>query len=189
MVGDLPNDSWGDSVNLRKKLTAGIFAGMLATSSALMTAAPASAYAYTGGKWSSSSIGVYMYPMSTKGTQSWTNARNNWTQATDVNFYAGAPGTNIALRETSNASVGWDGIAYTTTSGGYYQVPATGYLNTAYTNGYSYLTTTGVAAHELGHLVGLAHVNAAVLMNPTTPGRGSIYYVTTDEQAGVNRLY
>lgn len=172
----------------RKSLKATVIT-MIATLMILLSASGANAYVYNGGKWGSANITVYMYPMSSKSVSAWTAARDNWSQATDVNLYAGSPGSNITLNETYNANVTWDGIAYTSRSGGVFLSPANAYLNTRYTNGYTNIKTRGVAAHEIGHTIGLADVNYQTLMAGNTPLRGGIYYPTNDEITGINRLY
>jgi hypothetical protein len=66
------------------------------------------------------------------------------------------------------------------------------YLNYAFTKDYPGPEIQSVAAHELGHLAGLAHSSGCVLMNPDTGIRWEscgINLPRTDDVNGVNALY
>ncbi len=64
-------------------------------------------------------------------------------------------------------------------------------LNAAYTSGYSADKREGVAAHEVGHTLGLAHSSTCVLMNPTTPDRTNcgVFTPQQDDVDGVQAIY
>lgn len=65
------------------------------------------------------------------------------------------------------------------------------YLNYHYTQNYDSGKIQGVAAHELGHAVGLGHAGGCVLMVDNTPARSScgVTGPRSDDENGVNSLY
>jgi Matrixin len=128
-----------------------------------------------------------------------TNARTAWTetptqicictQVSDGSFHIEFMGVN-------NNSVNWDGISSiipSPTSNPYMFAYAE--MNKHFTDGYVAGARQSVAAHEIGHTLGLAHTNGAVLMNPYTlgtSGRWQAYGIkvpTQDEINGINYLY
>jgi predicted Zn-dependent protease len=166
----------------------------LAAALALAVGAPAQAYNLTGAHWSSVSSRPYqlviVYGGSTNAT-AWTNAASNWTSTpTKVVFNQTTSNASIQLSDQNNSSVSWDGLSSWSPATGTLS-SAIGYLNVYYTAGYSANTRKGVAAHELGHILGLAHTNGCVLMTPTTSTRNScgIYTPASDDINGVNALY
>jgi hypothetical protein len=104
-----------------------------------------------------------------------------WNYAS-VGLQFSDPGTSspLTVQDTFNSGVSWDGItnygSSFTGNGGrvgvcYFLSSATVFLNSFYTQGYSDSTIIGVAAHEAGHAIGLAHTNGCVLMTPNTGTR------------------
>jgi predicted Zn-dependent protease len=96
----------------------------------------------------------------------------------------------LTVDDTYDSGVDWDGITHYGWSGSYFTY-AHVLLNDYYTGGYPALVAQGVAAHELGHALGLAHNGGCVLMVPDTPTRRACNVTgpRTDDVNGVNRLY
>ncbi|HTB78766.1 MAG TPA: matrixin family metalloprotease [Polyangiaceae bacterium] len=94
------------------------------------------------------------------------------------------------VQDVYNPGSGWDGLTPITGSNGYFTM-AMLQINYYYTQFYSQQTINGVAAHEIGHSLGLAHAPGCVLMTPTTAMRNScgIYGPVQDDKNGVNSLY
>ncbi len=84
----------------------------------------------------------------------------------------------------------WDGLTPINGLNGLFQ-SAMLQINYYYTQFYAENTIEGVAAHEIGHSLGLAHAPGCVVMTPTTAMRNScgIYGPVQDDKNGVNSLY
>ena len=103
---------------------------------------------------------------------------------------------NIGLEPLYDNHVAWDGATYILPSANHAPYSfAYQHLNDYWTNGYVTNERISVAAHELGHALGLAHRSGPYLMNPLTSGstgRYTHYGIHTpqqDEINGVNQLY
>lgn len=154
----------------------------------LVVSKQAFAYALEGGKWSGSQISIGFYgSQQSYDKQGWINGYTAWNNAkTHIHFSAN--GGTLDAHDMYRNDVTWDGLTnYTINIFGYFTGVDT-YLNYYYTQHYSASTIQEVAAHELGHSVGLAHVNSCVLMNPYTGSRcGNT--PKQDDINGVNYLY
>ena len=94
------------------------------------------------------------------------------------------------VQDVYEAGSGWDGVTLIAGQSGYF-VSAKLQINYYYTQFYSQQTVNGVAAHEIGHSLGLAHTDGCVLMTPSTANRNAcgIYGPVQDDKNGVNSLY
>jgi len=120
-----------------------------------------------------------------------TNGYEAWNESAANVVFVDNGSANISFEGADNSGVTWDGLTtYNTLSNGTFSY-AWAYVNYYYTRGYSASVTQGVAAHELGHVLGLAHTNGCVLMTPDTPTRAAcgIDTPTSDDINGVNHLY
>lgn len=148
------------------------------------------AFAFTteGGRWSSSQISIGFYgSQQSYDRQGWINGYTAWNNAhTHIRFSAN--GGTLDVHDTYRSDVTWDGQTnYSINIFGYF-TGVDSYLNLRYTQHYGAGTIQEVAAHELGHAVGLGHSSYCVLMNPYTGSRcGNT--PKQDDINGVNSLY
>lgn len=162
---------------------------------------PASAYVREGPRWENTptsgccaNISVqyqpYMYAINSTG---WDNGRWAWNAQPD-NIYLNQGSGALTVDDSYSSTVGWDGITYyawhSCSTGTCFDY-ANAYLNYYYTSGYSADTIQGVAAHELGHAIGLDHAGGCVIMTAYTSTRNScgVYVPTQDDLNGAIALY
>lgn len=148
----------------------------------------ASAYANLGCKFSSATV---KYGYTASGLQPIFNtAATRWSSSTDVNLvYAGQVSvvTGINPYAANYGSVIWDGQA--TPCSGSTRTGVAIQLNRYYTDGYTTEKKIGVAVHEFGHALGLAHVSStSAVMYGNTPGRVPTS-PAADDKNGMNALY
>jgi len=95
------------------------------------------------------------------------------------------------VQDTYNSGVSWDGMTSLNVGLDLNFSAAALWMNSYYTGTYAQPTVNGVAAHEIGHSLGLAHSNACVLMQPSTLLRNvcNVYGPVQDDKNGVNSLY
>lgn len=109
---------------------------------------------------------------------------------TDANLYITPGGAAHVYTYSINSSgATWDGITYWSSTGSAFNSGTKAYLNTKYTGGYDANKVRGVAAHGMGHALGLDHVSGCRLMNGFTTSRCGIYRPTADEINGINNKY
>jgi hypothetical protein len=127
----------------------------------------------------------------------WSNAANAWNASPALIYLNPAPGTApIDLIDTYDSSVKWDGYTCPgpiSCDDGTHYTNVMAELNAYFTQNYPAGEAQGVAAHELGHVFGLAHdTDTCNLMYPTTNIRWGYCGVSTpqtDDVNGINALY
>lgn len=133
--------------------------------------------------WPDSSGLSTFSPVDSNALQAAVNAWNG----SAANVYLQFLGGNLKAYDTSCPTCGWDGLTQYSQSGGAFNY-ANLNLNGYWIQGYNAAEAQGVAAHELGHAMGIDHVTFCALMYPTTP-RCNIANPTTDDINGINALY
>ena len=159
------------------------------------------AYAYTllGGYWASVNPLYYrIHPeLSTIDKSAYSASKTSWNALGTRVFLVGkSTGYKINLYAVNSSGYNWDGLTYISpcSSCAPYTISTT-YLNGYFTDTYTSGKRRSVAAHEIGHALGLGHDFGAVLMNPYTCGDESrfctyrIYTPQADEEYGFDALY
>lgn len=124
------------------------------------------------------------------------NARSAWNNSA-ANILLPAASGALTVDDTADRSVGWDGITnYGTAFCGYNIFKscftyAHVLVNYYYTQNDPASVVQGIAAHELGHAVGIDHASGCVLMTAYTSTRRScgVSGPVQDDINGVNSLY
>ncbi|HEY7342232.1 MAG TPA: matrixin family metalloprotease [Ktedonobacterales bacterium] len=169
--------------------------GMIAVLLGYAFMAPSTnAYATEGIRWVDNwHIYYTMKPMQSYDSQAWTDGVWAWNNsAAPVFFYGG--GSQIIMFDANDGANGYSGWTTwgvntfnCTYPSGYNQLKVANVkLNYYYTQSYSPTARKGVAAHELGHALGLAHASLTSSL---------MYYASTatvpqsDDINGVNYIY
>jgi len=158
------------------------------------------AYNLFGGRWSDSDIGNLTYTISGADADevtAWEGGAGAWNGAgtparlAEVGYYQE---WKVGLSTWYDGNTNTDGYASlipSETANPY--TAAFAYLNSFYMDQYIPDKRQSVSAHELGHVLGLAHRDdAAVLMHPITAVRWDEDHInqpTADDKSGVNDLY
>ena len=168
--------------------------GAAAVAFALLAGGTATAQAYnlSGGHLPTTSPSYKINGGSSASRTAWSAGVSDWNNAgAGVSPSTTSGSATVALSEANDSSVSWDGITYWNNGANGVMTNVSAQLNAAYTAGYSASKREGVAAHEVGHTLGLAHSNSCVLMNPTTPDRTNcgVYTPQQDDINGVRAIY
>lgn len=137
-----------------------VFACVLAAVVGGVTGAASPAYAHFLG-YSSVDSGEIRWGDSTSWDDARSHANSTWNGLDPINIAADDWTTyeDVTWRDANDSGVGWDGL-YSNSAG-----TDDIYLNSYYLNGYTTAQRRAVAAHELGHALGLAHSYSDQLMN------------------------
>lgn len=164
---------------------------------AVVGAPDADAYAFNGCRWNHTGVRLYV-PAPLVSAPVWNSAQASW-RGLDAGFvWNGSPADVTGTNESRGNTVAWTGV--TRQKGTVQSAPscpngffASGQvevvLNWSVVSGYSASKRQGVAAHELGHALGLAHTTSSqgVLMYPYDSR--TVYTPQGDDKAGVNARY
>lgn len=153
--------------------------------------ATAQAYNLSGGHLPTTSPTYKISGGSSASRTAWSSGVSDWANAgAGVSPSTTSGSATVTLSEANDSSVSWDGITNWNNSGDV-MTNVSARINAAYTAGYSSDKREGVAAHEVGHTLGLAHSSTCVLMNPTTPDRTNcgVFTPQQDDIDGVQAIY
>lgn len=169
-----------------------------AASLLVLSAVPALAFVNTGHKQPDTTVTYWMYTGVAADQTAYLNGKSTWNTATVIAFVSSGhvDTEEVGLTSVNNNGVQWDGLTTTFFNGNGIITYATVRLNDFYTNGYTAGKRQSVAAHELGHTLGLGDVSGgAELMNGKTCGTSSrwcsffINAPETDDINGINAIY
>lgn len=167
--------------------------------------APAQAYALGNCEWDRASNLRWANYSGTSGAYAtaMTTAASRWTAtSTPVSIYkaTSSTATHFQVNTANYGNVTWSGRApnFDTCSSGYYTRALPLLLNTYHLGKYTATRKAMVAAHELGHNLGLRHIgregdacSVVALMHPRDADRFrcGVYGPKNDDVRGINAKY
>jgi len=136
-------------------------------------------------------IYVKQGPATSYDSAAYNYAISAWNNApADIFFQSGSG--EVYTTDTYNSGVTWDGLTNYGYDSNNHFTYANVYLNYYYTVGYPTARIQGIAVHELGHSVGLAHAGGCVIMVADSYTRWYTCKITTpqpDDDDGIGALY
>lgn len=146
----------------------------------------------TGGRWAKPSATVYINTGNATLDAATKSALEQWNQTGAFTFrqVANSDGANIVVHSMNNANTNAAGLTKTSTNSlTNHFTHATVYLNQKYlldpNYGYDEQRIINTAEHELGHAIGLDHVDSPSVMQPA----GSFYTIQPADVQSVKTLY
>lgn len=129
-------------------------------------------------------------PATTYDTTAYSDAISAWNYSPAYIVFTSNPGMVYAT-DAYNSGTSLDGWTNYGSSNNYFTWANT-YLNYYYTVNYPPEKIQGIAVHELGHSVGLAHASGCVIMVASSYTRWNICGIDTpqtDDDNGIDALY
>lgn len=164
-------------------------AALLATSLGIAHAPKAEAYAFTTCRWPSASISYANQASGASGT-AFANGASSWSSRTQVSLYSSGSSNFFFIRNNLGGN-GYDGYTnWDCGASGTFRSTAS--LNGHYTDSFSSQRRQAVAAHEIGHGIGLEHSGSNALMYTSASqfySNTGKYYPVTDDINGINARY
>ncbi|WP_420540532.1 matrixin family metalloprotease (plasmid) [Paenibacillus polymyxa] len=183
---------------IRKRFFLGIVLGSLIFSMVLLPVHSADArYSYLGITWPSSVAKnlTYYRDSSSSANEIWNSAIYSWNNATSSIHFVnnGSSSGKVRLSTVHVTNTDADGRTQTYSDSSNHIYSSYSWFNTAFTQNYSSQKAQSVAAHELGHVLGLDEDFSKCLMYPTTPQRFDNWGIYTPQPSedvfGINDLY
>jgi len=177
---------------LRGRVAKGSGVAVVSALCVILSSTPASAYTTTGAKWPATDIQINYSYVNGDYRSGFTSAVGNYRLATDVNLTGTLDsGPTFTARNTNYGATGWEGQADWTAPFGV-TTSAQIRLNDYYLQGAPVDRLKVVWLHEIGHGLGLGHVDTVARVMYTSASaayNAGVRELTSDEISGINDLY